>query len=193
MKKNSQLVILVVLLALLLSFLGIVFVIVPQISSLKDISNQIAAKQVELSAGRAEVEAVRTAAQLIKSASSDIATLGIAVPNGAKADEALVQVTQAASQAGLTVQNASVGQGDQSGYVAFSVSTEGSYDQTVAFIANLEKSLRPAGIVDYSLSSTEKASVISATFNIKFPYVTQDVAASATVTPTGTTSQGGTQ
>jgi Tfp pilus assembly protein PilO len=191
MQKSNQLTILIVLLSLLLSFLGIVFVIIPQISTLKDLANKATAKQSELTAGRAEVAAIKEAAQLIKSAASDITLLGVAVPDGAKADEALVQVTQAATQAGLSVKSVSVSQAAD-GYVGFSVSTEGAYDQTITFIGNLEKSLRPAGIVDYNLSQTDKASTISATFNIKFPYITE--ATTATPTPESTqTSQGGTQ
>lgn len=183
MPRNSQLTVLIVLVALLLSFLGIIFVIVPRISTLKTLSDQVAAKQAELDAGRQEVQSLKAAVQLIQSAQKDIETLGIAVPNSPKADEALVQLSQAATQAGLTVKSAAISPSeDQS--ITFTVSTDGQYNSAVSFIANMEKNLRPVAFIDYTLSATQNSSVISATFNISFPYIEEEETATTTATST---------
>ena len=183
MEKKPQLLIIIVLLALLASFLGIVFVIVPNISKLKDISDRVAAKEQKLEVGRTEVASIKEAAQLINSAQRDIELLGVAIPDGPKTDEAIVQISQAAAQSGLKIKNAAISEG-AAGYITISFSTAGSYQDTVSFISNLEKNLRPVKVADYTISGADSGNLVSATFDIAFPFIAAQPKASSTETPT---------
>lgn len=187
MRKNSQFFILAVLVSLLLSILAIIFIIVPNVSSLKDLSNRVAAKEQELILGREKVQAIKEASNVIKSAQRDIQLLGVAVPEKEKADEALVQVTTAATSAGITVDRVVISP-TETNSVNFTVSANGSYTDTITFMANLEKNLRPAKISDYSLSSNSLGSQVNSTFTVSFPYLPEAATASATasVSPTAT-------
>jgi Tfp pilus assembly protein PilO len=189
-KSGSQ--IYFVLLALLLSFLGIIFVITPKITSLQKVSDEAAASQAELDAGRLKVQAVRDSLQLIKSAQSSISLLGVAVPDQAKADEAVVQAATAASAAGLTLKNASVAEGE-AGYVNLTVSADGDYDKVIVFLGNLEKNLRPVKVTDYSLSASGTSGQVSGTFSIGFPYLKESVETQTTTTQTTEDNTGGAQ
>lgn len=190
MKKNSQFFILIVLLCLLLSLLAVIFLIVPHVSTLKNLSQKVAAKEQELTLGREKVQAIRNASILIKSAQRDIQLLGVAIPEKEKADEALVQVTSAASSAGISVQSAVISPSVNSA-VSLTVSASGSYENTVSFIANLEKNLRPVKISDYSLASSSSGQ-ISSTFTISFPYLSAQPSPTATTGTTPTDSQNST-
>ncbi len=170
MKKNSQFFVLLVLLCLLMSFLGIIFVIVPHVSTLKNLSQRVAAKEQELVLGEEKVAAVKDAATLIKSAQRDIQLLGVAIPEKQKADEALVQATTAASAAGISVQNVVISPSETSAIV-LTLSASGSYQNTITFIADLEKNLRPVKITDYSLTSSSSGGQVNSTFTISFPYL----------------------
>ena len=178
MQKNSQLFVLLVLVAFLLSFLGIVFFIVPRISSLKDLSNQVAAKDAELKAGIAEVQAIKAAVQLVASAQQSIQTLGIAVPEQARADEATVQISAAASKASISISSVTVASAEN-GYVNLTVSTVGSFDSTAAFISNLQNNLRPIKVIDFSIASGAEGSQLNSTFNLGFPYLPEVTTTSA--------------
>lgn len=182
MNKNPQFFILAVLLSLLLSILGVIFVIVPRVSSLKELAGQVAAKEQELILGREKVQAVREAAMLLNSAKRDIELLGVAIPEKEKADEALVQVTTAASTADVNVDRVVISPSETNS-VIFTVSASGGYENTVSLIANLEKNLRPAKITDYSLSSNSSGAQVNSTFTISFPYL-PEASPVASVTPT---------
>ena len=166
-------------LALLASFIIVITYLVPQISSIKDGSNRAAAKEQELEAGKKKIQTIKTAVQLIASAKKDIETLGISMPAKAKAEEAVVQVASAASQAGAAVKSITVGD-TKGGKVLLSFSTEGKFDQYTTFLDNLEKNLRPMKISDYNMTLNQNdQSLVDSTFNIEFPYVDTE----ATATP----------
>lgn len=168
--SNTQKIILVSVVALLLSFFIIILYTVPRISNLKSLSTQVAAKEAELEAGLEEVRSVRSAVQLIKTAKSDMATLGIAIPDQEKAEEALAQLGANASSSQLQIKSIAIGAGEASN-IGISISTSGSFDQTMTFLSNLEKNLRPIKIANYSLSATEDASLVEASFTLLFPFL----------------------
>jgi hypothetical protein len=177
--KSSQAIILISVLALLVSLVLIIFYIVPSISSLQDLSGRVLSKQQELEAGKNKVDAIRRAVQTINSAKRDVETLGVAVPEGPSAESALVQLSSAASQAGISISSASIGQAEK-GYQDISFSTSGKFENTLSFLEKIEKSLRPVKISDYTINSVEGSSDLSATFNFAFPYIEKQAAATAT-------------
>jgi len=155
-------------LALLASLAIIIFLIVPRVSEMRDLSNNIAAKEAELEIGKKKVSSLRSAVQLIKTARRDMEILGVAVPADKDIAEALVQVNANASNSGVVIDAISTS-GGEAGNVSINASVKGSYEQIMGFLSNSEKNLRPIKIVDYNLVSTE--GTISATFNMLFPYL----------------------
>lgn len=180
-QKNQSLIYISVL-ALLIAFILVIIFIVPKIATLKDLSTQVAKKEDELNAGKQKVEDLKRAAALIKTARSEVETMQIAVPTKEKMDEAVAQLSAAATQAGLSIQSVTIGTPSK-GMANLTVTTEGEFSNTVSFMSNIEQNLRPATFSDFSLASSQANSLISATFNLSFPFIDE----SATPTPTATT------
>jgi Tfp pilus assembly protein PilO len=177
--KSLQVIVLISVLALLVSLILIIFYIVPNVSSLRDLSNQVLSKQQELEAGKSKVAAIRRAVQTINSAKRDVETLGIAIPSSPSPELALIQLSSAASQAGITITSASIGQAEK-GYQNISFSTSGKFENTLSFLEKIEKNLRPVKINNYTINSVERSSDLSATFTFAFPYIEKQAAATAT-------------
>jgi len=171
-------------LALLASILAIIFIIVPKMKDLKSINTQVKAKEQELEAGKAKVAAIKNAAALIKKARKDLETLGIAVPDQERAEEALLQVTSAAGKAEITVKSMTMSAGGEGNLLSVAVSTSGRYDNTIRFMENLEKSLRPAATTSFNFAPKVGTGDVDATFQIVLPYVNEAALASATATAT---------
>jgi len=172
-------------LALLASILAIIFIVVPKMRDLKSINTKVKAKEQELEAGKAKVAAVKKAAELIKKARKDLETLGVAVPNSEKAEEALLQVSSAAGEAGITVKSTTISASNEGqNSLNLAVSTTGHYDSTIKFMENLEKSLRPATTDSFNFSPRPETGDVDATFQISLPYVDEAAMASATATAT---------
>jgi len=167
--KKGQGMLLISVVALLGSFIIVITYIVPKISSLKDLANQVAAKEQELETGRSKVEALKKATAIIKIARSEIETLGIAVPSKERADEALAQIAKIASDSGLSLQSVNSGtSGD--GFVNITVSCEGSFPSVQTFLEKIERNLRPVKVMDYTVASGTDGGSVSSTFNFSLPY-----------------------
>ena len=178
-KNKDQTATLLAILALLVAIAVVVFVIVPQLSSLRATSNQVLAKESELTAGQEKVATIKKSAQLIAAAKKDIELLGVALPAQEKTDEAVAQAASAATDAGLTVKSISVGE-SKNGEVAFSITTSGNYAQIDKYLQNLKSNMRPVAVNDYNISADSNGS-LSASFSLAFPYVAK-VEATATAT-----------
>jgi len=156
------------LLALILTILGVIFMIIPRFESLKDLSTKISAKEAELDLGKKKVTALRTATQLIKTAQTDMDLLGVAIPVGKNAEEALAQLSANASTSGVSIVSTTISDGE-AGHVSIALTLSGDFDGTYSFISNLEKNLRPVTIADYNMIEAEGN--IDSTLNLLFPYV----------------------
>jgi len=178
-------------LALLASILAVIFIIVPKMRDLKSINTQVKTKEQELEAGKAKVAAIKKAAELIRKARKDLETLGIAVPNKEKGEEALLQVASAAGKAEITVKSATISAGGEGrGLLSLAVSTSGRYDNTIRFMENLEKSLRPATVSSFNFSPKQGSADVDATFQIALPFVDETVLSSPTATASGSAQSG---
>jgi len=186
---SKQRMILLSVVALLLSFLIIIFFTVARISDLKTLSTEAKAKEAELEAGIAQVQSVRNATQLIKVAKGDMQTLGIAIPDQEKGEEALAQLGANAASSGLEIKSIAIGGGDASN-LGISVATTGSFDQTMTFLANLEKNLRPVKVKNYTFAAVEDSSSVDASFALLFPNLPSEASTGsggeATAEPTAT-------
>lgn len=174
--------------ALLVAIGAVAFVIVPQLSSLRDTSNQVLAKDNELKAGQDKVAAIKQSAQLIVAAKKDIDLLGVALPVQENADEALAEAASAASDAGLTVKSISVGEAKED-RVTLAVTTTGNYAQVDKYLQNLQNNLRPVVVDNYNMSADSSGNgALSASFSLSFPYIAQ---AAATTTASTQATEGG--
>lgn len=175
-------------LSLLVAILVGILLIYPQITKIKALSATVNQKESELEQGLREVSEIKEFALLLKSAKSDIEKLGVAIPEEERADEALLQMAVAASNAGISITGVGVdAQGSQdaqegellpSGTVTLTISTQGEYLKTVDFIKKAENNLRPASLRNINLSSDEEGSAgVSGSFMIDFPFI--NIASSA--------------
>lgn len=187
MKKQSQLTSFLSVLALLGAFILIIFVLVPKIRQLSDLSNQAKAKSEQIELKKQEIAAVRQASALIKSAKQEVQTLQIAVPDKEKTEEALAQLSDATASAGLDLTSIGL-HGAQDGYVKVSATVFGPFDKVIALMGNLEKNLRPIRVDDYTVTSSEGSADVSTTLNLSFPYLPQAVA-SVSASPQANASQ----
>lgn len=208
-KKNQNSALAV--LAMLVAVLVVIFLIVPRVSAIKDLSNQIVDKESQLKQGQAQVDSVKQFAAILKTARADIAALGVAIPTEEKADEAVLQVASAASKAGVNVTSVSVSttsaaapravaatqegaatdqaevtsatSSASSGSLQVSVSIRGNYGATLDLLKKLEENLRPVTLKNLSIASNaESGSDVDSSFNLDFPFAKAAVADQAATT-----------
>lgn len=157
-------------LALLASFILVIFVIIPKATTLKSLSNEASSKENQLTAGKDQIASLREAITLIQTAKKDVELLGVAVPAKANAEEALAQISANAQGASVQLKNVTVS-GEENGNLKISVSILGKYSDTVLFMKNLETNLRPVTVNDLAISSGTDGSLLISTFNLLFPYL----------------------
>lgn len=172
MKKQSQLISFISVLALLGAFLLIIFVVTPRVRQLWDLSSQAKGKGEQIALKQQEVESVKEASVLVKGAKQEVEMLQIAVPDKEKAEEALAQLSSATAAAGLKMTSVGL-HGAQDGFVKISMSVFGPFDKFIGLMGNLESNLRPIKIDDYTVTSSEDSSDVSASLNLLFPYLPQ--------------------
>lgn len=188
-KKNQNSALAV--LAMLVAIIVVIFFIVPRVSAIRDLSNQVAQRESELKSGQAKVEAVKQFAMILKTAKNDIDKLGVSIPTEERADEALLQAASAASSAGVGISSVAIaasseqvqnetaqsGSGDQaqstvkSGVLTLTISARGSYSAMLDYIKKLEENIRPVTIQNLSIASSADSSDVDGTFTLHFPFV----------------------
>lgn len=178
MEKNNQTLNVAAVLSLLLGFLMFIFVILPKIQNIKQVSADIATKQSELKAGQEKVAALRQAVQLMTSAKKDLEILGVAIPASENAEEAFAQLAANSSASGLEIKSTGVstGEADSGGNLTLTITLSGKFENFKTFLENLEKNLRPVKITDYNMAYNAETTNIDTTFNLSFPYIAQEKA-----------------
>lgn len=184
--KNQSL-LLISVLALLASIVIVIVYVVPKITALKDLSNNVAIKQQELQDGKNKVEALKKATAIIKVARFEMETLGISIPAKENADEAVSQIADAAGKAGLDVESIN-SSSSQEGSLALVVTSSGSFGNVTGFIENIEKNLRPVRITDYTVASSGDGKV-DATINLSVPFLAQNNTDATSTTEGGQTDE----
>jgi Tfp pilus assembly protein PilO len=148
-------------------FVFILFLI-PKVNQLKSVSDDVAKKKMEYESGLLRVMLAQKAVDIIAQAKKESALLGIAIPDSPQAEDAILQLSSSASQAGLKVISAEVVKSSE-GVLSIAFSTRGSYEQTVDFVSKLKTNLRPTKIVE--LNMTKSSDNIDTNFNLEFPYL----------------------
>lgn len=182
LKTKSQTIVAISVLSLLVAVLLTILVLVPQFSHLKELSDTANAKQEQLRLGREKVKSIKDGITLIANSKQDIDLLGVAIPKAPEAESALLQVSTAASMAGVTISSVSVSDGK--GQLGVSISISGAYDKTMDFLSKIEQNLRPTQLTDLTIGAVEGAD-LSSTLNLSFPYLAADAEASPTPSASG--------
>jgi len=182
-KVKSQTILIISAAALIVAFILIIGVIVPKVNQLKQKNMAIAAKQQELDLGKKKVEALRAAELAIKTAKNDLDKLGVSIPYKEKSEEALAQLAAIATDSKTIIKTVSIGS-SETGQLNVSITIEGNYNDTLKFISDVEKNIRPTQIRDYSMSWVEDQQSLNSTFNLIFPYVYEQPQGSSQLTPT---------
>ncbi len=170
--KKTQTPVLIAALLLLVALVLLVAYVIPKITTLKEMNQEISNKELELSVGKQKVQSIKDAAQLIQQAKKEVETLGIAIPTKEKAEESLLQITNIASQESISVINASFSSTD--GSLVMSVTARGAYDKFVNFFNDLNANIRPVAVSGINFSSGEDSGSLEATFDLSLPYISDE-------------------
>ena len=169
MKSKSQTIIVISVVGLLVAILLTILVLVPEFSKLKDLSDTANAKQEQLKLGREKVKSIKDGVTLIANSKTDFDALGVAIPKTPEVENALLEVSTAASASGVAISSVSVSDSSQS-ELKISVSITGPYDKTIDFASKMEQNLRPTQFADFTINAADQANLTS-TFNLVFPFL----------------------
>jgi len=162
----------------------LILFLIPKINNIKDLSNQVAQKRAEYEMGLIRVAEAQKASDVIKQAKAESDLLSVALPDAPRAEDAIVSLSKAASDAGLQITSAEVINA-QEGVLAVSLSTRGTFENTVSFLDKLKRNLRPTKIVELNFISNDGGE-INADYSLEFPYLYKTTPIpSATVSPEG--------
>jgi len=147
----------------------LILFLIPKINDIKDLSNQVAQKRAEYEMGLIRVAEAQKASDVIKQAKAESDLLAVALPDAPKAEDAIVALSQAASDAGLSVTSAEVADA-KDGILAVSVSTRGTFENTISYLDKLKRNLRPTKIIELNFTSGDGGE-INADYSLEFPYL----------------------
>ncbi len=156
---------------LLIALFVLILFLIPRINQIKTLATEIANKQAEYEVGLLRVSLAQKAVDTITQAKKESDLLGVAIPESPRAEEAILQVSTSASSSGLQVTSAEVIKASE-GILSITVSTRGSYDNTISFVSKLKNNLRPVKLVDLTMTK-DGDDVINANFNLELPYLYQ--------------------
>jgi len=174
-----------ILLSTVLFFIALVVLIlflIPRVSNLKILSNQVEAKRVEYETGKIKVMNAEDLKKYIEQSKGEANLLGVALPANSSAEDALLSLTAAAAAADLRVSGVEV-QDDEKGNLLVSLSTRGTFENSVSLLDKLKNNLRPTKIVDFQMTKTDDDVLTNLSLNL--PYYT-DSASSVSPTSTAT-------
>lgn len=146
------------------------FLAFPGFAKLKETTTQIKAKQSDLEKGRQKVEDLKTAQNLLKKAEADLTLLDIAVPKDEGVAEALIQVNELVSKAGLKVVAIQPSTQGEAGKLPISLTLQGGFEGLKNFIESAEKNLRPIEVQSVNLVGSAEGGELSATFELRLIY-----------------------
>lgn len=162
----------------------LILFLIPKINNIKDLSNQVAQKRAEYEMGLIRVAEAQKASEVIKQAKAESDLLSVALPDAPRAEDAIVALSKAASDAGIQVTSAEVVSAED-GILAVSFSSRGTFENTVNYLDKLKKNLRPTKIVELNFTSSDGGE-INADYSLEFPYLFKSSPTpSATVSPEG--------
>lgn len=151
-------------------FVFILF-LVPKLNNIKSLANDVQQKKVEYELGLLRVSEAERAKDLIAQSKSEGDRISVALPFSAKAEDAILQLSSAATDSGLSVTSAEV-VAIKDGILSVAFSTHGTFENTIGVLDRLKKNLRPIKIVQLDLIRDGEGQ-ISADYSLEFPYLYQ--------------------
>lgn len=188
-KKSTQTPILAAAILLLVALILLIAYIIPKITTLKELNQEISQKEHELAVGKQKVQALRDAAQLIQQAKKEVELLGISIPTKEKAEESLLQITNIATRQNVAVTSASFDSAE--GLLTMSVTAKGDYNKFVDFFNDINSNIRPVAVSGISFSVNEEDSGLEASFDLSFPYIAEESITEANIEGETATGEGG--
>lgn len=169
-EKQNKIALVFATIILFVALVVLILVVIPKVSQLKDLSNQVESKKIEYDVGKIKVENASALASMISQYQIQAQTLGIALPSSGKAEDALVEISAASGAAGLRITSAEE-QTDNKGNLQVNLSTKGSYGSSVNFFGKLRDNLRPVKILNMSMTKVDND--ITTDFTLVFPFFVQ--------------------
>lgn len=174
MKEGKSRQALYIFLAIVLSIVLIYVLMIPGFKRLSDVSIKAAARKNDLQTGRQKVADLKTAAATLSQKNQAVEALNIAVPPDKDTADAIVQVSQMVSAAGLKVQSIQPSAESESavGQLPLTVLVQGQFPDLVKFSELAEKNLRPVKIVSINIATADEegGSELSASYSIQMVY-----------------------
>jgi Tfp pilus assembly protein PilO len=179
-EKKTKLAITFSTIILFVALFVLILYLIPKINQLKTLSNQVESKKVEYESGKLKIANADILKSMLGQYKKEADILGIALPSTAKAEDALVELSEATRLSGIELVSADVS--NQKGAVQVEIETKGTFENQVNFIDKLKSNLRPIKVVEINMSKQDNT--ILGSFKLNFPYFTSVNSTQATKTPT---------
>jgi len=191
MKETKGRQALYIFLSIVLSIVLIYVLMLPGFRRLSDTSIKTSARKNDLQTGRQKVGDLKAAAATLSQKNQAVESLNIAVPPDKDTADAIVQVSQMVSGAGLAVQSIQPSAESESavGQLPLTVLVQGQFPDLVKFSEIAEKNLRPVKIISINIAAADEegGSELSASYSIQMVYY---LAAKEGQTPESVTQEG---
>lgn len=164
----------------LLAFLAVVVAIVlvylatiPIYKSFKKASLDLSVKRGDIAAGKEWIDNVNQAYTKLNGLKQENELLDVAMPQEPMVPEALIQINEIVSRAGLKIISLAPtigGKGDSQG-VEITLSVEGPFKSFQEFFRLAEKNLRPIAVKSINLVASQEGNKLSGSFQLNLPSV----------------------
>jgi len=183
--KKSKSAIIFATILLFVALVVLILYLLPKISQLKTLSNQVESKKIEYETGKLRIDNIAALNEMVGQYKRQAELLGIALPSSGRAEDALLELSSAASDSNLQVISAEVNP-EGKGSLQVSISTRGTFENSVGFINKLKSNLRPIKVLDLSMNKSDDEIITS--LDLNFPFFVE-VSATVSKTPANSTSE----
>lgn len=165
-EKKTKLAITLSTILLFVALVVLILYLIPKVSQLKLLSNQVESKRVEYESGKLKIQNAELLQSMLGQYKKEAELLGIALPGSSKAEDALVELSEAARSVNLEIMSADVS--DEKGSLQVDFSTKGTYENQVNLLDKLKNNLRPVKVIEIEMAKTDGN--IVANLKLSFPY-----------------------
>ncbi len=178
---------------ILIAILNGYFLAWPMSGTLKEVNTQVAAASADVDLAQQKITDLQEFDQLIKKYPTEADLLSLAAPGDLDLPQFMVAVEAIAAKSSVALSSI---QPPAQGSTDVSIQVSGSFDGLLAFMANLEKNLRPIKVSEIQIAAATEGVATSMTIKLTPLTLTKTsskTAAEATSSETGTSSSSQTQ
>lgn len=165
-EKKTKLAITLSTILLFVALVVLILYLIPRVSQLKLLSNQVESKRIEYESGKLKIQNAEALQSMLGQYKKEAELLGIALPGSSKAEDALVELSDAARSVNLEIISADVS--DEKGNLQVDFSIKGTYENQVSFLDRLKNNLRPIKVIEIEMAKIDDN--IVANLKLNFPY-----------------------